>query len=226
VNFQLRFAPMMLALKDAVEAGFSARSSISMPGWRWRHRGAWAFPQGPAAHRDRHALDPLSRFHPWQLLGESAWRARQDHRPSQPRCGPDAHQRHSRLWRQVRCVLSVNHDHDFGRKFQACEFRISRHEGRRLYQARRQSRLSARRTGRTLDSPERGRRMGRRAAARRMVSRCLRQSHGQPAALCLRRRRRSDRLGRGCLADHGAGRGRLSIQCAAGDADCAERDLP
>jgi len=30
---------------------------------------------------------------------------------------------------RIRCALSINHDHDFGRKFQACEFRICGTEG-------------------------------------------------------------------------------------------------
>ncbi len=32
----------------------------------------------------------------------------------------------------VRCALSINHDHEFGRRHQACEFRILRHRGRGL----------------------------------------------------------------------------------------------
>ena len=30
---------------------------------------------------------------------------------------------------RVRCALSINHNHDFGRKYQACEFRVSGTKG-------------------------------------------------------------------------------------------------
>jgi predicted dehydrogenase len=85
-------------------------------------------PRGPAAHRDRHALDPLSRPDPPDPR-RSPGCACQDDRPSQPRHGQTRTTRDPRLRRPVRCALSINHDHSSAAGIQACEFRVSGTEG-------------------------------------------------------------------------------------------------
>lgn len=124
VNFQLRFAPMMLALQDAVAKGllgeivdFDAWLALATP---W---GLWPFLKGlpriEIAMHSIHYLDFIRGLlgdpqgvhaktlgHPNHDVGQTRTAAILDYGP------------------RVRCVLSVNHDHDFGRKFQACEFRI------------------------------------------------------------------------------------------------------
>ena len=84
VNFQLRFAPMMLALKDAVAKGLLGN------------------PLGVHAKTLGHPNHDVAQTRTAAILDYGD---------------------------KVRCVVSVNHDHDFGRKFQACEFRISGTEG-------------------------------------------------------------------------------------------------
>ena len=81
VNFQLRFAPMMLALKDAIAKGWLGEVVDFDACWRWRRPGSLGLPSRAAAHRDRHAFDPLSRPDP-AVAGRSARRACQDDRPS------------------------------------------------------------------------------------------------------------------------------------------------
>ena len=60
VNFQLRFAPMMLALKDAVDRGFLGEI-VDFDAWLalatpW---GLWPFFERSATDRNRHALHSL-----------------------------------------------------------------------------------------------------------------------------------------------------------------------
>lgn len=123
VNFQLRFAPMMLALQDAIERGLlgeivdvEVQVNLVTP---WH-----LFPF--LAHEERveiavhsiHYLDlirallgnPLSvsartMGHPRHSLAQTRTAAILDTRPG------------------VRCVLSINHDHDFGRRFQDAAIR-------------------------------------------------------------------------------------------------------
>ena len=118
---------------------------------------------------------------------------------------------------RLRCVLSVNHDHDFGRKFQACEFRISGTKGAAYVKL-----------GVNLDYPrgEPDELWIRPAGGEEWISVPL-QGAWFPDAFANRMAnlqrfatgegRCPDRLRRRCLANHGSGRGRLSIQCAAGD---------
>jgi len=124
VNFQLRFAAMMLAVQDAVARGLlgeivdvEVHLNLLTP---------WAmFPF--VAHEQRlelslhsiHYLDFLRALlgnptgvaartlgHPRHTLAQTRTAAILDTRPG------------------VRCVMSINHDHDFGRKFQDATFRI------------------------------------------------------------------------------------------------------
>ena len=129
VNFQLRFAPMMLALKDAIAKGwlgevvdFDAWLALDTP---WR---LWEFllkaPRVEIAMHSIHYLDLIR-----QLLGD----------PSGVHAKTLGHPNHQMAQTRtsaildyggtVRCALSINHDHRFGRRHQACEFRVCGTEG-------------------------------------------------------------------------------------------------
>lgn len=129
VNFQLRFAPMMLALQDAVQRGllgeivdFDAWLALDTP---W---GLWKFLEPlPRVELSLHSIhyldfvrallgDPLgihakSIGHPDSKIAQTRTAAILDY------------------GERVRCALSINHNHSFGRKHQACEFRICGTEG-------------------------------------------------------------------------------------------------
>lgn len=124
VNFQLRFAPMALALQDAVARGllgdlvdFDAWLALDTPWHLWAFlaklprveillhsihyldfvRSLFGNPQGVHARTLGHPSSTVSNTRSAMILAY----------------GP-----------QIRCALSINHNHTFGRKFQACEFRI------------------------------------------------------------------------------------------------------
>lgn len=129
VNFQLRFSPMMLALQDAIDRGmlgelldFDAWLALDTP---W---GLWKFletlPRVEIALHSIHYLDfvrailgnPLGVHaktigHPSSTMAQTRTSAILDY------------------GERVRCSLSINHDHAFGRRFQACEFRLCGSEG-------------------------------------------------------------------------------------------------
>ena len=124
VNFQLRFAPMMLALKDAVEKGylgevvdFDAWLALATP---W---GLWPFLKGlPRIEIAMHSIHYLDLIR--GLLGDpvgvhAKTVGHPNHDVAQTRTSAILD-----YGNRIRCALSVNHDHDFGRKYQACEFRI------------------------------------------------------------------------------------------------------
>ncbi|MER9581057.1 Gfo/Idh/MocA family oxidoreductase [Mesorhizobium sp. M0276] len=129
VNFQGRFAPMMLALKDAIAKGwlgeivdFDAWLALATP---WE---LWEFllkaPRVEIAMHSIHYLDLIR-----QLLGD----------PRGVHAKTLGHPNHSVAQTRtsaildygdtVRCALSINHDHKFGRRHQASEFRICGTEG-------------------------------------------------------------------------------------------------
>ncbi len=124
VNFQLRFAPMMLALQDAIGRGhlgevvdFDALLALATP---W---GLWPFLKGlPRIEIAMHSIHYLDLIR--GLLGDPAGvHAKTIGHPNHD----VAQTRTSAILdygERVRCSLSINHDHDFGRKYQACEFRI------------------------------------------------------------------------------------------------------
>ncbi len=124
VNFQLRFAPMMLALKDAIRHGllgdvvdFDAHLAVATP---W---GLWPFLKGlPRIEIAMHSIHYLDLVR--SLLGDPQG----VHAKTIGHPGHDVAQTRTSAildyGDSVRCALSINHDHDFGRKFQACEFRI------------------------------------------------------------------------------------------------------
>lgn len=129
VNFQLRFAPMMLALKDAISKGllgevvdFDALLAVDTP---WS---LWAFLKGlPRIEIAMHSIHYLDLIR--QLLGDphgvhARTIGHPSHEMAQTRTSAILDYGH-----RVRCALSINHDHKFGRRHQAGEFRISGTEG-------------------------------------------------------------------------------------------------
>lgn len=129
VNFQLRFAPMMLALKDAIAKGwlgevvdFDAWLALATP---WE---LWAFLKGlPRIEITMHSIHYMDLIR--QILGDpKGVHAKSLGHPSHDM----AQTRTSAILDygdRVRCALSINHDHKFGRKYQACEFRVCGTEG-------------------------------------------------------------------------------------------------
>jgi len=129
VNFQLRFAPMMLALKDAIAKGwlgevvdFDALLALSTP---WS---LWEFvarePRVEIALHSIHYLDLIR-----QVLGDpqgvhAKTLGHPNHKIAQTRTSAILDYGDT-----LRCNLSINHDHAFGRKYQACEFRVCGTEG-------------------------------------------------------------------------------------------------
>lgn len=129
VNFQLRFAPMMLALKDAIAKGllgevvdFDAWLALDTPWHLWQF-----LLKEPRVEISLHSIHYLDLVR--QLLGDP----RGVHAKTLGHPGHDVAQtRTSALLDYgdtVRCALSINHDHKFGRKYQACEFRICGTQG-------------------------------------------------------------------------------------------------
>ncbi|MCX5571619.1 Gfo/Idh/MocA family protein [Kaistia nematophila] len=129
VNFQLRFSPMMLAVRDALQRGLLGRLvdvemhlNLVTP---WH---LFPFLKGMSrveiAVHSIHYLDLIRGMlgnptgihartlgHPGNELAQTRTSAMLDF-------GPD-----------VRCTLSINHDHDFGRKFQDATFRFEGDQG-------------------------------------------------------------------------------------------------
>ncbi len=129
VNFQLRFSPMMLAIRDAIDRGLlgrlldvEVRVSIDTP---W---GLFAFlkelPRIEIAVHSIHYLDLIRSF-----LGDPAGvHAKTIGHPSSDM----AQTRTSAILDygdEVRSAMSVNHNHAFGRKHQVAEFRFEGSEG-------------------------------------------------------------------------------------------------
>lgn len=124
VNFQLRFAPAVLALKDAIARGllgevvdFDAWLALDTP---WH---LWAFllelPRVEILLHSIHYLDLVR-----DLFGNPLGvHAKTMGHPS----STVSNTRSSMILdygERLRCALSINHNHSFGRQFQACEFRI------------------------------------------------------------------------------------------------------
>lgn len=124
VNFQLRFAPMMLALQDAVDQGllgdiidFDAWLALDTP---W---GLWKFLEPlPRVEMSLHSIHYLDFMR--GLLGDpKGVHAKSIGHPS----SKIAQTRTAAILDygdHIRCALSVNHNHSFGRRYQASEFRI------------------------------------------------------------------------------------------------------
>jgi predicted dehydrogenase len=129
VNFQLRFSPMMLAVTDALRRGLLGRLidvevhlNLVTP---WH---LFPFLKGLSrveiAVHSIHYLDLIR-----SLLGNpTGVHARTIGHPSSDM----AQTRTSAIidfGNDVRCTLSINHDHDFGRRFQDASFRFEGTEG-------------------------------------------------------------------------------------------------
>jgi predicted dehydrogenase len=129
VNFQLRFAPMMLALRDALDRGLLGRLidveihlNILTP---WH-----LFPFLKGLPRIEIAVHSIHYFdfirsllgNPTgvyaRTMGHPASDMAQTRTSAILDFGPD-----------VRCTLSINHDHDFGRRFQDSTFRFEGDQG-------------------------------------------------------------------------------------------------
>ncbi|EJN02247.1 Gfo/Idh/MocA family oxidoreductase [Phyllobacterium sp. YR531] len=129
INFQLRFAPMMLALKDAIGRGylgdvvdFDAWLALDTP---WN---LWPFLKGlpriEIAMHSIHYLDFIRDILGNPLGVHAKTLGHPSHDVAQTRTSAILD-----YGETTRCAISVNHDHRFGRKYQACEFRISGTEG-------------------------------------------------------------------------------------------------
>jgi predicted dehydrogenase len=129
VNFQLRFSPMMLALADALQRGLLGRLidveihlNILTP---WH-----LFPFLKGLPRIEIAVHSIHYFDFIRsLLGNpTGVYARTMGHPASDM----AQTRTSAILdfgRDVRCTLSINHDHDFGRRFQDSTFRFEGDKG-------------------------------------------------------------------------------------------------
>lgn len=124
VNFQLRFAPVSLALKSAIEqellgeiVDFDAWLALDTPWHLWKF--LEGLPRVEIALHSIHYLDLIRSIlgnplgvhartmgHPSSEMSQTRTSAMLDYGD------------------QVRCNLSINHNHAFGRKFQASEIRI------------------------------------------------------------------------------------------------------
>ncbi|KUF09912.1 Gfo/Idh/MocA family protein [Pseudoponticoccus marisrubri] len=129
MNFQLRFAPMAVALKDAIDRGLLGQVvDIEMHAVLATPWGLWKFLEGlpriEIAMHSIHYLDLIRHLvgdprgiHA-QSLGHPSHAVAQTRTAAMLDYGPD-----------LRCVLSVNHDWDFGRPHQACELRVAGTQG-------------------------------------------------------------------------------------------------
>lgn len=129
VNFQLRFSPMMLALRDAIAKGYLGEV-IDFDGWLaldtpWH---IWEFladlPRVEISLHSIHYLDLIRSIlgHPQGVHAKTLGHPSSTISQSRTSAILDYGDR-------IRCSLSINHNHSFGRRFQACEFRICGTEG-------------------------------------------------------------------------------------------------
>ncbi len=124
VNFQLRFAPMMIALKDIIDQGLIGQvvdvdmwAALDTPWDLWKF--LEALPRVEILLHSIHYLDAI-RFlignpigihaktmgHPASKISNTRTSAILDYGNA------------------LRCAISINHNHSYGRKYQACELRI------------------------------------------------------------------------------------------------------
>lgn len=129
MNFQLRFAPMAVALKDAIDKGRLGRVvDIEMHGVLATPWGLWEFLEGlPRIEITMHSIHYLDLIR--HLLGDpkgihAKTIGHPSHKVAQTRTAAILD-----YGDEVRCVLSVNHDWDYGRPHQACEMRIAGTKG-------------------------------------------------------------------------------------------------
>jgi len=129
VNFQLRFCPMMVALKDAIDRGLLGQIvDVEMHGVLNTPWGLWKFLEGlPRIEITMHSIHYLDLIR--HFLGDPAGiHAKTIGHPNHD----VAQTRTSAILdygSDLRCTLSVNHDWAFGRDHQACELRVAGTEG-------------------------------------------------------------------------------------------------
>jgi predicted dehydrogenase len=129
VNFQLRFAPMMLAIKDALDRGLLGRLvdvevhlAIDTP---WN---LFAFlkglPRVEIAVHSIHYLDVIRGFlgNPSGVHAKTIGHSSSDMAQTRTTAILD-------YGDEVRSAMSINHNHAFGRKHQVAEFRFDGTEG-------------------------------------------------------------------------------------------------
>ena len=125
VNFQLRFAPNMLALRSAIDAGSlgrivecEVRVNCRMPWESWPFLGA--LERMEIAMHSIHYLDLVRSF-----LGEpSRVYARTVRHPDAPGLASSRTTAILDYGADVRCALSVNHHHHHGPRHEASEIRL------------------------------------------------------------------------------------------------------
>ena len=124
VNFQLRFAPMMIALKDIIDQGLIGQvvdvdmwAALDTPWDLWKF--LEALPRVEILLHSIHYLDAI-RFLIGNPIGIHA--KTMGHPASKI-----SNTRTSAILdygNELRCAISINHNHSYGRKYQACEMRI------------------------------------------------------------------------------------------------------
>ena len=129
VNFQLRFAPMMIALRDAIAKGWLGEVvDVEMHGVMATPWSLWAFLDGlPRIEITMHSIHYLDSIR--MMLGDPAGihaktMGHPGHKVAQTRTSAILD-----YGDRARCTLSVNHDWDYGRPHQACEMRLAGTEG-------------------------------------------------------------------------------------------------
>ncbi|WBU56141.1 Gfo/Idh/MocA family protein [Paracoccus sediminicola] len=129
VNFQLRFAPMMIALRDAIAKGWLGELvDVELHGVLATPWSLWAFLDGlPRIEITMHSIHYLDSIR--QLLGDpvgvhAKTLGHPAHGVAQTRTSAILD-----YGDRVRCTLSINHDWNFGRPHQACEMRVAGTEG-------------------------------------------------------------------------------------------------
>ena len=129
VNFQLRFAPMMIALRDAIAKGWLGEVvDVEMHGVMATPWSLWAFLDGlPRIEITMHSIHYLDSIR--MMLGDplgihAKTMGHPGHKVAQTRTSAILD-----YGDRVRCTLSINHDWDYGRPHQACEMRLAGTEG-------------------------------------------------------------------------------------------------
>jgi predicted dehydrogenase len=125
MNFQLRFAPMSVALKDAIDKGLlgdvvdiEMHAVLATPWERWEF--LKGLPRIEITMHSIHYLDLIRH-----LIGDpkgvhAKTIGHPAHEVAQTRTAAILD-----YGEKVRCALSINHDWDYGRPHQACEMRIA-----------------------------------------------------------------------------------------------------
>jgi predicted dehydrogenase len=129
VNFQLRFAPMMLAMADALRQGLLGRLvdvEVHLNLFTPWHLFPFlkGMPRVEIAVHSIHYLDLIRSVlgNPRSVLARTLGHPSSDLAQTRTSAILD-------FGRDVRCTLSINHDHDFGRHFQDSSFRFEGTEG-------------------------------------------------------------------------------------------------